>query len=148
MRSRLSRSFLVIASVCVVACGARKPPTPDQLRAWMVGRFSPELVAKVEGGQIRFEGGDGNSRDAAVVIVGADGDREGVPAEYLWIAQRHGIQGVDWGPAEQSVTRPDDKGRRFDVLTIDVANQLSRKTYYFDVTGFYGKESTWFPVPR
>jgi hypothetical protein len=102
-------------------------------------------LTKVNSGQIRFEGGVGTSYDSAVTIVGAAGGREGVPAEYLWIARKHGIQGRDWLPVQQSVSRPNPQGRRFDILTIDVAGEWTSRTYYFDITDFFGAEVGWFP---
>jgi hypothetical protein len=57
-------------------------------------------------------------------------------------------ENAEQGQAEQSVKRPDEKGRRFDVLTMDLADWWSRKTYYFDVTELYGSEAKSFPVPK
>jgi hypothetical protein len=135
---RSASALVALVSIC--ACGARNPPTPQEFDAWSKVRFPPQLLSKVGKGQIRFEGGDGTSYESAVIIVGAAGSPEGVPAEYLWIARKHGIQGRDWQPIQQSVSRPDAQGRRFDIVTIDVSGEWANRTYYFDVTKFFGVE--------
>jgi len=135
------RGCFLIFCIYLFGCAGQRPPTAEEFNAWRRVRFPEDVIAKVDVGQIRFEGGDGSSQSAAVIIAGASGDRDGVPVEYLWIAQEHGIQGRNWALAGQSVTRPDAKGRRFDVLTIEVAGELAPLTYYFDISEFYGADA-------
>jgi len=82
---------------------------------------------------ITFEGGDGRSSEAAVVIKGAQNTREGIRAESLWV----GINHPDWQKDHQSlVNRPD--GKSFDLIDY-VTPQGERRRIYFDITDFFGK---------
>ncbi len=149
LRKRLQWGIGVgVLPLFILACGPRKPPTPAEFNAWSEFRFPADVLSKVKDGRIRFEGGDGTSCRSAVVIAGADGDRDGVPSEYLWIARKHGIQGRDWQLVLQSVSRPDAQGKRFDILTVDIAGEWFDRNYCFDITDFFGRETKWFPASQ
>jgi predicted RNase H-related nuclease YkuK (DUF458 family) len=80
-----------------------------------------------------FGGGDGKTRDSAVVVLTSD-HRSGVRAEYAWIAARY--------PRAQSLGQhlmvPDDRGRRFDVMQIRTTDGREMELW-FDVTRFMSR---------
>ena len=100
--------------------------------------FPPEVVAKVNAGKVRFEGGDGSSYGSAVAIVGTADQREWGPAEHLWIARKHGAQGRDWWRLQQSVL--ERNGRHYELLIVQVAGERFSRTYYFDITDLFGRD--------
>jgi len=83
---------------------------------------------------ITFEGGDGSSRERAVVIKGAVTTSEGVRAEALWIEINH----PEWRKGHQSLVGGRD-GKRYDVINYTDDAGGSR-TIYFDITDFFGIE--------
>jgi hypothetical protein len=82
-----------------------------------------------------YSGGDGKSIETAVVI-GARSSMVGVSAEYEYVGARHGKRNVDWKLESQALINQD--GKSYDVLKINL-NDGESKTYYFDITQFYGK---------
>jgi len=81
--------------------------------------------------QITFKGGDGLSRNTAVIIEGALTKSEGILAESLWIARHH----ADWRKQGQVLVSQD--GRTFDNITYRAAE--GSHLIWFDITGFLGK---------
>jgi hypothetical protein len=80
---------------------------------------------------ITYEGGDGTSIAAAVIIAGAEGAPDGVTAEYRWIAEnRPGAEVLGQALAQ-------DGDRIYDVLTIRVGGR--QEEIFFDITDFFGK---------
>lgn len=75
--------------------------------------------------------GDGGSIAHAIRIQ-AQNEPEGVDAEYRWIADRYPGYKRD----KQALVH--QGGRYYDVLDITTANG-EQKTFYFDITGFFGK---------
>jgi hypothetical protein len=78
----------------------------------------------------RFGGGDGLSRENAVVIL-TQGHASGVASEYAWL-RKHYPGGKR---TTQSVTQPID-GRRYDVLTVETAEGRTLEIW-FDITAFF-----------
>jgi hypothetical protein len=74
---------------------------------------------------------DGNSMASAVVIQAPD-ESTGVAAEYQWIADR--FPGYTRGG--QALLNKD--GRFYDTLDITTSSG-EHKTFYFDITNFFGK---------
>ena len=79
---------------------------------------------------ITFDGGDGESPERAVIIKGARNGREGVTAEYVWIAKTH----PDWRLDRQSLITGTKNYDRIEYVT-----PQGRKTIYFDISDFFGK---------
>jgi hypothetical protein len=84
---------------------------------------------------ISINGGPGDSKKSAVVIQAPD-SIAGIMAEYEYLENRYGIRDVDWKLFMQSLIT--GNGRSYDLLTIELKDG-SRKSFYFDVTGFLGK---------
>jgi hypothetical protein len=86
--------------------------------------------------KITFTGGPGYTPKTAVVIVGALNSIDGVSAEYRYLNQKLGQENVDWSLRRQSVLQLGDK--IYDEMQLDMKDG-SRKTFYFDITAFFGK---------
>lgn len=80
--------------------------------------------------------GLGNSFDDPIIIEGVKNNFEGISAEYQYLNKVLGIRNKDWRLVKQSLVMKENKA--FDVLEIELANG-ERKTYYFDITNFFGK---------
>lgn len=81
---------------------------------------------------IRFAGGDGTSCARAVVIAGAEHERDGVRAQRWWVYTKH--------PGARIVrqTSRSENGRDFDSIEILEADG-SAASVCFDITSFYGR---------
>lgn len=81
---------------------------------------------------IRFAGGDGTSCARAVVIAGAEHERDGVRAQRWWIYTKH--------PGARIVRQASksESGRDFDTIEILEADG-SPASVCFDISSFYGK---------
>jgi hypothetical protein len=83
-----------------------------------------------------FSGGDGSSREAAIVI-GAEYSQDGIGAEYKYMQQRHGMYKVAWKRNVQYKIRAE--GREYDLITIVLTADWAERKYWFDITSFSGK---------
>jgi hypothetical protein len=129
-------SILALLAILIcVGCAAHRDEADPELTASVRKRFGSDLMAKIDSGKIRFEGGDGSSVERAVRIIGAANGKQGVSAEYYFISGRHGVPGADWQAAGQR-TFNDNKGRQFDAVVVQVSGEYTPQTYYFDITEF------------
>ena len=87
--------------------------------------------------KVVYSGGDGSSIENAIIINNAENERNGVAAEYDYIAKKQGVKFTDWKPAGQSTIIEKDK--RYDIVTIEIISKKEKLTLYFDITSFYGK---------
>ena len=87
--------------------------------------------------KVVYTGGDGTSVENAIVISGAGNERNGIAAEYEYVAKKYGIKFTDWKPAGQSTISKDNK--KFDAASIQTIPKGEIVTFYFDITDFYGK---------
>jgi hypothetical protein len=87
--------------------------------------------------KVIYEGGDGKTVGNAIVIKNAENERNGVAAEYAYIAKTNGEKFKDWKPVGQSTINRDNK--KIDVVTIQLIQKNETVSYYFDITEFYGK---------
>jgi hypothetical protein len=94
-------------------------------------------VATLPGTSIRFSGGDGSSARAAIKILGAKGESEGVAAEYRYLDLAIGPRASGaWQSMRQSLL--EESGRQIDALEIRHADGRT-ETVYFDITEYFGK---------
>ena len=84
---------------------------------------------------ISIKGGPGDSQKNALVIHAPD-NIAGIMAEYEYLENRYGVRDVDWKLFMQSLITGNRKS--YDLLTIELKDG-SRKSFYFDITGFFGK---------
>jgi hypothetical protein len=89
---------------------------------------------RIPGTPIRFEGGDGTSMHAAVVIRGAKGEQDGTAAEYKYLD----LLLPDVSHTVRSQALMEDAGRSFDRLDVELAGGKSM-TVFFDITDYFGK---------
>jgi hypothetical protein len=82
-----------------------------------------------------FSGGTGETAENAVVI-NATSSLQGIPAEYAYVEQHCGKEDEDWTLDAQMQTS--QNGREYDVLTVTL-KQGGTRTFWFDITSFYGK---------
>lgn len=98
-------------------------------RLWFAAAFT--LFAPAAMAAITFTGGDGSSLAAAIHIVGAVGEDDGVASEYQWIgAHRPGAKVL-----LQALVM--DGGRAYDILTI--RDGAASERVFFDITDYFGK---------
>jgi hypothetical protein len=84
---------------------------------------------------ISIEEGQGDNQKNAIVIH-APNSIVGIMAEYKYLENQYGIQDVDWKLCMQSLIA--GNGKNYDLLTIEMKDG-TRKSFYFDITDFYGK---------
>lgn len=77
-----------------------------------------------------YSGGDGRSKDTAVVINAAN-DLEGTDAEYRWLREHCACK----VKGQALIT---DSGHVYDLMTVVLPNS-SQMQYYFDITKSFGK---------
>ena len=87
--------------------------------------------------KIVYVGGDGKSVENTIIIKDAENERNGIAAEYDYIAKKHGIKFVDWKPVGTSTF--DEKGKKYDKINVQIITKNEIITFYFDITEFYGK---------
>jgi hypothetical protein len=87
--------------------------------------------------KVIYEGGDGKTVENAIVIKNAENERDGVAAEYAYIAKINGEKFKDWKPVGQSTINKDNK--KIDLINIQLIQKNETVSYYFDITEFYGK---------
>jgi hypothetical protein len=81
---------------------------------------------------IRFSGGDGSTKETAVVIEGARNEEEGIVAESFW-ASRNRFRSRKTGQALLNVN-----SRQLDQITY-TSPDGKEEAVFFDVTAFFGK---------
>ncbi len=84
--------------------------------------------------QIVFQGGDGESIDDAVVIVGVSKQDEGMDAEYSFISKKNGLKGKDWRIVGQTIVKENKK--LYDMIEFELISSSERRIFYFDVSAF------------
>ena len=86
---------------------------------------------------IKFSGGNGETIEDAVIILGAKYPLEGIRAEKMYISKALlRLQNVDWEMKGQQLI--EKNGCYFDRLAIIVYN-LQEKQFYFDISDFFAK---------
>ena len=85
---------------------------------------------------IKLTGGNGSSKEQAIIILNAKTEREGVDAEYSYLEEILGEENIYWKFLYQHFI--DDGNKQYDILHIDVVDG-AEKEFYFDITDFYGK---------
>ena len=83
-----------------------------------------------------YEKSSGLSKKEAVIIH-ASSSMEGIPLEYKFVEAKEGKRGLHWHLVQQSLEH--DKEKSYDILRIRLTKNNEEKTYYFDITDFFGK---------
>ena len=110
-----------------------KEGTPDEACFSAYGQCTKEETAAGLRNRtlISLTGGDGLTKDTAVIIKGARGSLEGVGAEVLWAYSTH----PDWRKHGQALVR--DAGRVYDRIKYTTPDGTAEA--WFDITDFFGK---------
>ena len=88
--------------------------------------------------QIVYQGGDGDSMDDAVVIIGVSKQEEGLDAEYNFISKKYGLKGKDWRVVGQTIVKENKK--IYDMIEFEITSSSEKRIYYFDVSAFPWKK--------
>ncbi len=80
---------------------------------------------------IQYKGGDGSSKEKAIIILEAKNEEEGVDAEYDLLEEKFG----EYELVLQSFLQKENKC--YDQLEIKSVD--STYIFWFDITDFYGK---------
>lgn len=86
---------------------------------------------------IQYKGGNGTTKQEAVMILGAENEMEGVEAEYNWLEKKYGEENVEWEINLQELV--DEGNKQYDILRIKLLNS-EIKEVWFEITEFYGRE--------
>jgi len=126
-----------IAAPGAPAASAAASSAPAAATAQPIAPGRGPHVASLPGSAIRFTGGDGSSQQAAIKVVGAKGESDGVAAEYRYLDLVYGPRDRGaWQSLGQSLL--EDHGRQLDALEIKRADGRT-ETVYFDITDYFGK---------
>lgn len=87
-------------------------------------------------GPMYFEGGDGETIDDAILVLGAPTHSAGIKAEYDYLTQKYGRPGSDWTLEHQALVR--SRNRPYDEMVIRLADG-TMKVIFFDLTDFFGR---------
>jgi hypothetical protein len=125
---------LPVAIVCIVAWlflfdTVLKRLISAEKHRWL------EWKLGIKGKPLTIIGGDGSSKEQAVVID-TDDPRLGIRLEYLHIQGKHGPRDLAWKRNLQMKVRDGD--RDYDVITIALPDG-EKKTFWFDITAFVGR---------
>jgi len=82
---------------------------------------------------IKYKGGNGSSKEQAIIILGADNEFEGVDAECDYLESKYGEHEIE------SQVFIGEADKKYDVLNIKFSDE-NKKELWFDITDFYGKE--------
>lgn len=99
-----------------------------------IDRFFKSLRV-LRGGDDEIAGGDGTSRESAVVI-NATSSAVGIPAEYEWIEARFGERGSAWDVHLRFHGGLPEK--YYETFVIELADGTLH-TIHFDITAFFGR---------
>ena len=136
-------SVLFLTSACQTKPNAPGPTSADTTVESPVSADAPAPVPSdvlsgtpidempLPEGEFTFEGGDGTSLEQAV-IVNAPSERIGVAALYGWIGRRYPSSTA---AGQNTIIQ---NGRFYDAIDIVTATK-ERRTFYFDITQFFGK---------
>ena len=110
--------------------------TPEQIREQIIKDYKT-TQEKIENGEITFYEDNGSSYEDAIIINGTNESRYGIKAEYFYIAIKHGKRGKDWQLVSQGLGG--DNKANYDIITIKDLKTGEEKTYYFNITKFFGR---------
>jgi hypothetical protein len=94
-------------------------------------KMSPDLK------KIVYQGDDGSSIKKAIIIKKATTLKEGIAAEYAYLAKELGRRGIDWKPLGQYLHPFSSK--HYDIIKVKIINTNKIRYFCFDITKFFGK---------
>jgi hypothetical protein len=116
--------------------GAPKTPNPPQKETRPIHQPAGETPENTETGRVtgrvRFTGGDGSSIENAIIIIGAENEKEAAQAEIAYISKKHGEKDRSWKPRLQGDFRRN--GRSYVEYQIEDLAAGTKAAYFFDIT--------------
>lgn len=82
---------------------------------------------------IQIRGGNGSSKEKAIIILGAENEWQGIDVEYKCIERKVGYFEIE------SQTFLDEGDRKYDFMKVEGVTG-KKAELWFDITDFYGKE--------
>ena len=79
---------------------------------------------------------DGSSIETAIVL-GTHNEDTGVHSEYMYLQDHSCSNDGTWNTTQQSLLQHGDHS--YDQLQVVCSTDGSKRSFYFDVTGFFGK---------
>ncbi len=141
----MKRTYIFALIVLLISC-AQLPrrwntgsPLTQEEMAERNRRTYEKVLEKIQNGKVSFKGGDGLSKKEAIKIKGARNTGEGIAAENIWIAERHGERGFDWNKIKQSLDMSKFGRKYYDIIGIEITSTGEKITYFFNITSFFGK---------
>jgi hypothetical protein len=113
------------------------PSTQPSVSADAPAQSSSARPTSLPGTSIRFAGGDGTTLERAIVIHGAQGESDGVAAEYAYLELVYGPKDVEQRVTSQALM--EKNGRSYDRLDVTLLKAGSSTKVYFDITDYFGK---------
>ncbi len=92
----------------------------------------PSRYRSSQGSDIYYSGGNGESKESAILIRGAIRQSEGVEAEYYYLSKAFGEKGKTWQVQGQTIFR--EEKRVYDVLEIRLLPFQKKLIFYFDIS--------------
>lgn len=86
---------------------------------------------------VKYLGGDGSTKENAIVIQNAKNEYNGVSAEMQYISRKNGERNKAWSKVSQTLLT--DRDKYYDLIEIVIIKSGEKKSYYFDITEFYGR---------
>lgn len=83
---------------------------------------------------LQYKGGNGSSKEKAIIIHGVYSEWEGVDAEYNYLERKYG----DFEIESQSFV--DDGDKKYDNMILSYSQNQKKANLWFDITNFYGRE--------
>jgi hypothetical protein len=123
----------VMAAALALACGgAQQEPATPASEAGSEAASAPRETASSAGGGISYQGGSGLSCQEAIVVVGAQGESDGVASEYAWIERHYP------GSSFKQQWLIECGGAAADQMEIVTADGKD-VVLFFDISRFFGK---------
>jgi len=112
-----TRIPVFLSLMLLIACASHQMPS----------RYRSSL-----GSEILYSGGNGETKETAIIIRGAPRQSEGVEAEYYFLSKIFGEKDKVWQVHGQTMFR--EEKRVFDVIEIQLIPSQKKIIFYFDVS--------------
>ena len=126
--SKLTTLTLLVSILLVTSCA---PMQNNSINMRDYYSKAPDLT------NVTYKGGDGKTLETSIIIKNAGNERNGIAAEYDYIAKKHGVKFTNWKPVGTMSQSKNEK--KFDIITIVTLPKNETIIYCFDITDFYGK---------
>jgi hypothetical protein len=87
---------------------------------------------------MKIEGGNGKSKEDAIIIKDVNNDFEGIGIEYEWLRNTYGAQNLDWKLEEQALMPDEETNKYYDLMKIRLKSG-EKINVWFDISDFYNK---------